>query len=331
MRQRIETDDLNDSVGLHMRRDVARLRKDQTIGEALESLRAQRIGERIAYLYVVDGEERLAGVVPVRRFLAGEPAERLESVMVGEVVAVPETATVLAACEMLLDHRFLALPVVDAEGHLTGAVDINLFAEEVSALARRREVGNAFQLIGVHVALGRRVPPWISFRDRFPWLLSNIASGLVCAFIASRHEPLIASVTALALFLTVVLALGESVSMQSLTITLQGLSRRTFRGGHLLATLRRELSTALLLGAASALAVGLIALAWRGNAVTAAVISGTIILAMVTACMLGVAFPIAVHALRLDPKVAAGPIVLAMADIATLVYYFTLGEKLLRG
>jgi magnesium transporter len=90
------------------------------------------------------------------------------------------------------------------------------------------------------------------------------------------------------------------------------------------AALRREVGTALLLGAASGGSVGLIVWAWRGDGLAGVVIGGSILLSLCSACLLGLSVPALLHAWRLDPKISAGPITLALADICTLVFYFTL-------
>ncbi|HOJ61396.1 MAG TPA: CBS domain-containing protein [bacterium] len=329
METRITSENLHDSVLAYARRDTTTLRKEQTVQEALNSLRNQELSERIVYFYVVDDDHRLLGVVPVRRLLSAGLQQRIESIMVNHVVTVPASATVLQACEMFLKHRYLALPIVDETGKLVGVVDVQLFTDEVTELAQKAEVDNAFQLIGVHVALGRMVSSWVSFKDRFPWLLSNIASGIICAFIAGQYELLISEFTILVFFLTVVLALGESVSMQSMTITLQTLLQRDITWSQLWNAVRKEFATACLLGGGSGLTVGLVAFLWRRQGLASFSVGATIGLSIVTACLLGVLIPSAIRALRIDPKVASGPIVLASADIMTLLYYYNLGEFLL--
>lgn len=89
-------------------------------------------------------------------------------------------------------------------------------------------------------------------------------------------------------------------------------------------TMRREMLVALLLGAGGGACVGFSALAWGGNVLAAAVIGGSICLSMLTACLLGVLVPTLVHAFRADPKIASDPVVLAIADVATLLLYFNI-------
>ncbi|HSW46022.1 MAG TPA: magnesium transporter [Phycisphaerae bacterium] len=320
---------LNEPIVEHVHRDFTTFNPEWTIRKALASLQSRDIGERIVYFYVVDQDNRVMGVVPTRRLLISPHDRRIRDIMVADVLTIPASATVLDACELFMHHRYLALPVTDDEKRLVGVVDINLFTDEVMTTAERRESDRAFQLIGVHVALGRQVSTWVSFKDRFPWLLCNIVGGILCAMLAGRYESFLDHVIVLALFIPVVLALGESVSMQSMALTLPVLQHRRVHPLVLWVNLRKEFLTAAMLGLASGALVGLIASAWRGDATVGLAIGASICLAVITACLLGVAIPAGVRVMRGDPRIAAGPIVLAVADLATLLFYFNIAGWLL--
>lgn len=329
MAARIESHSLDEPIIRHVRRDYITVEAERTVGETLTRLRSQNIGERIVYFYAVDGEGRLVGVVPTRRLLMSGPEAPVSSIMVDRVAAIPSSASVLVACEFFLQHKFLAFPVVDDERRLVGVVDIDLFAGEMFDVAARQSRDDVFQLIGVHLASARERSPWIGFRYRFPWLMCNIIGGLLCAFLAARYEPFLDTAIVLALFIPVVLALSESVSIQSTTITLQWLHQGKMTWSAVVRSLRRELVTAGLLGIGCGAVVGLIIWVWKGNATVAWAVSMSITLAMVTSCLLGVALPSAVRALKGDPRIASGPIVLASADVATLYLYFTVAAYLI--
>ena len=302
------------------------LRPDQTIAQTLERIRASANSRSIHYFYVVDDQEQLVGVVPARRLVAAGPEQTVRDIMEDNVVAIPDWATVLIASEYFATRRLLAFPVVNASGQLVGVVDVNLFTEEVIDLAKRT-YDDIFQLIGVHGTAQRST--WIAFRDRFPWLLCNIGGGLLAAFIASRFEHLLAEAVVLSLFIPIVLALGESVSMQALTLTLQGLTDGPIVWSRLVSALWKEFRTATLLGAACGVVVGMVVFVWRGQAAVAGSIFLAISLSMVFACLLGVAIPALLRAAKADPRIAAGPVVLAAADVVTLLLYFGLGARLL--
>ena len=328
MLHKVSTEKMGEPITAYLHTNTVTLRQDQTAAEAMQKFRGMHISDKIVYLYVLGENDRLVGVVPVRRLLGSDPGTTMESIMVTPVVSIPSSSTVLEACEAFLNRRFLALPVVDDEGRLLGVVDLNIFTDDVLTSAHQ-QMDSAFQLVGVHVALGRRVSSWASFKDRFPWLLCNMTSGIICAFIASRFELMLSQVVVLAMFMTVVLALAESVSMQSMTITLQALMGRLTSWRHILMALRKELATSGLLGLGCGAVIGLTILIWRGRGGEAFAVGASIFLSVVTACLLGVAIPTAIHKLRIDPKVAAGPIVLAAADIATILFYLDLAYWIL--
>ena len=302
------------------------LRAGQTIAEALQVVRASISAANIHYFYVVDENERLIGIVPARHLLASSPEQRVDEVMIADVVAIPSWATVLVASEYFASRKLLAFPVIKDDGRLVGVVDVSLFTSEVIDLARRT-YDDIFQLLGVHATAMRT--PWTAFRDRFPWLLSNIAGGLLCAVIAAQFEELLDHVVVLALFIPIVLALAESVSMQSATLTLQVLSDESVRPARIVQALWKEARTATLLGLSCAAVVSSVVFLWRHNVAGALVIGGAIAASMIMACLYGVLLPTLLRAFRADPRIASGPLVLAAADITTLVFYLGLGAKLL--
>lgn len=302
------------------------LKPEQTIAQALEFIRGHSDAHLIHYFYVVDDEQRLVGVVPARRLLTIAPDRTVTEVMEHDVVAIPEWATVLVASEYFATRRLLAFPVINDEHQLKGVVDVSLFTDDVIDLAKRT-YDDIFQLIGIHTTEQRST--WNAFRDRFPWLLCNIGGGLLAALIASRFEHLLQEVVVLSLFIPIVLALGESVSMQALTLTLQGLPDGPVVWKRLMSALWKEFRTAVFLGAACAAAVGAVVVIWRGQALVAASIFLAITLSMIVACLLGVLVPAILRSAKADPRIAAGPVVLAAADVVTLLFYFGLGSRLL--
>lgn len=300
----------------------------QTVAEALAAVRGALSTRHIHYFYVVDDERRLVGVVPARHLLAASPDERVDAVMMTDVVAIPSWATVLIASEYFATRKLLAFPVIHDNGTLAGVVDIGLFTSQVIDMARQT-YEDIFQLLGVHATAMRT--PWTSFRDRFPWLLSNIAGGLLCAVIAAQFEALLDHIVVLALFIPIVLALAESVSMQSATLTLQSLSDDSLKPRRIVAALWKETRTALLLGLSSAALVSVVVLAWRRDVMGAVVIGGAIAASILTACLFGVLLPTLVRAFKADPRIAAGPLVLATTDVVTLLFYLGLGAAVLGG
>jgi magnesium transporter len=160
-------------------------------------------------------------------------------------------------------------------------------------------------------------------------MLVTVFGGTACAFLVGIFEATLADSLVVVFFLALVLGLGESISTQSLAIAIQALhnTRPTF--AWYIRALKREAATAFLLGCSCAAAVAAMVYLWRADAPAAAVIGLSIVLSLVLACCLGLSVPALLHALRLDPKIAAGPVTLALSDMVTLLVYFLLAAMVL--
>ena len=317
--------DLNAPALDYARKDFPLLEADSNVDKALETIRREGIGERVIYFYAVDDRKRLVGVVPTRRLLTAAPDTRLRDIMVPRVIALPAEATVLEACEFFVLYKLLAFPVIDAERHVIGVVDTDVFMQSVLETGEAEEGvrDDFFEALGFHLAEVRDASPWRVFRYRFPWLLATVASGTACAILAGAFEATLARSLVIAFFLTMVLGLNESVSTQSMSVTIQALRSARFSWHWFAGAFRREVATALLLGLACGALVLAIVWIWRNDVRGACVIGGSIALSLVTACLFGLSVPSVLHWLKLDPKIAAGPVTLALADFFALVFYFT--------
>jgi magnesium transporter len=317
--------DLNAPAMDYARKDFPLLEADSNVDKALETIRREGIGERVIYFYAVDDRKRLVGVVPTRRLLTAAPNTRLRDIMVPRVIALPAEATVLEACEFFVLYKLLAFPVIDAERHVIGVVDTDVFMQSVLETGEAEEGvrDDFFEALGFHLAQVRDASPWRVFRYRFPWLLATVASGTACAILAGAFEATLARSLVIAFFLTMVLGLNESVSTQSMSVTIQALRSARFSWHWFAGAFRREVATALLLGLACGALVLAVVWIWRNDVRGACVIGGSIALSLVTACLFGLSVPSVLHWLKLDPKIAAGPVTLALADFFALVFYFT--------
>jgi magnesium transporter len=217
--------------------------------------------------------------------------------------------------------------MVDDDGVLKGVLDISMFTETMLDLERRESAEEIFQLAGIHIEHERGRTRWRAVSHRFPWLLSNIASGLLAAYISNRFDYLLRTVVALAFFVPLLLTIAESVAMQSLTLslaTLQAAPGAVRREG-----LFREITVGFLLGALSAAIVGSIGVLWLRLYAVAAIVAAGITAAGLAGAVLGFAIPRLVRHWKLNPTVASGPVTLAFADLAALTSYFVIAASFL--
>jgi magnesium transporter len=238
-------------------------------------------------------------------------------------MAIPSFATVLVAAEYFVNHRLLAFPVVEPDGKLVGVVDVNAFTDEVISLARQSFDG-IYQLLGIHATPA--LSPWVGWTSgQFETIgVSDAVSGLIFAEPAEpRHHAAVRAV----------LRSGRAGAgrerqhpVDTLTLRLRNGPVQWKQFGRALTT---ELITALFLGIACGCTVGLASWVWKREALVAVVLAGSIAAAMFTACAFGVVLPTLLRLAKADPKIAAGPIVLAMTDLAALLFYFTIAGQAL--
>ncbi len=318
-----DTEHLKDAVSKYMRRDFPRLNDSLTVEMALRVIRREGVGERIVYFYVLDEGERLIGIVPTRSLLTSMPRVRIADIMLNKnLISVAQTTTVLEVCKMFVEYKLLAFPVLDEELRMIGVIDAGIFTEDELTFAHRHHFDDIFQMIGFGISEIKGKSVVGRFRYRFPWLMATMLSGITCAVLTGLYETTLAQTLVLAFFLTLVLALGESVSIQSMTVALQNLHMGKPTWAGYFTWIRREIAATVLIGLACALIVGSIAFAWRGELMAAAVIALTINLSVIAAGVIGVSIPTLLHAIHEESKIASGPLTLAAADIITIILYF---------
>ncbi|MCL4549444.1 MAG: magnesium transporter [Bacteroidetes bacterium] len=311
------------------RKDFTALNKNLTVDEALKKIRTEGVGERIVYFYAVDDEKKLVGVVPTRRLLTGKLEQKIEELMVKRVAALPSSASVYDACEFFVTYKFLAFPVVDAERKIVGIVDVNLFTEELLNVEEPEEVNDVFEEIGFRISEIKNASPTKAWRYRFPWLLTTITGGTICALLAGMFEATLTESIAIAFFMALMLGLGESIGIQSMTVTIQTLHSAQPSLKWYLKNVLKEIQTASLIGLSSAALVGLIVFVWKGSLITAVVIALSVLGVQLIAAVVGLSVPAALHGFKLDPKIAAGPITLALTDVFTILFYLGLATIIL--
>jgi magnesium transporter len=319
----ISRHDQSDPVTKHMHRDYAAFRDDLTVSQALEYIRTHGMGSQIMYFYVTDWEGRLSGVLPARRLLTSALDSRIADIMEKRIVTIPDTCTVLDACEYFVMHRLLAFPVVDSERRILGVVDVTLYTEEILDLTEKTHVDRLFESLGFRLSSIKNASFLLRFRIRFSWLTATIVGGTACALLSGLFHRTLEESIILSFFLTLVLGLGESVCVQSLALTAESLRQNRSTLAWYFACFRKEMPVAFLLGASAAIITGGVSFIWKRDATVSMAIASGITTAVCVAALAGLTVPAVMHRLKIDLRVASGPIALAIADIFTILCYFT--------
>jgi magnesium transporter len=319
-------DHLDSPLSAHLLHNFIALNDRLTAEQTIELLRHSQDVPDINYLYVVNDDNRLTGVLPTRKLLHAPPRVPIVEIMQADPVSIPSGVTVLQAIQLFMEYKFLAYPVVDAEHRLVGVVDVTLFNRDLLDVAKRRQIEDLFETLGVRISKLAQASPLGAFRYRFPWLLATIASGSLCAVIADVFGETLQRSLVIAFFLTLVLGLAESMSVQAMSVTIQGLHAEKLSRRSFFRNVRREGLAGLLLGLASGALVTLIVGLWYQSFPPALVVGGSVAWVMTLANLLGLVVPTTLHALKLNFRIAAGPLTLAITDLMTLTSYFTIAR-----
>lgn len=319
---------LGDPVTKHMRKDVTRVRSNLSVAQALDFIREHEIGSRVVYFYVVDEHDKLVGVIPTRRLLRAKTDSPISAVMIQPVISIPDTATILEACEFFTLHRLLAFPVVSSDGTLIGLVDVDLYTEELEDLEHNQEGQDLFQLVGVYLTEAEQRKTVLAARKRFPWLMCNVVGGMIAALIANAYAD-VSTLILVTPFIALVTGMAEGVAIQSVSLALQTMHGLRPTWATLARKVGREILVGLLLGAFCGAIVGVVAYVWKGSAAAGLSLCLGIAGGVAASAAVGLALPFLLRMARRDPQVASGPIALAAADLVTLLLYFNLGQWLL--
>jgi magnesium transporter len=318
--------DLHRKVGEFISPVHTTLKMSQRVEDAMMHIRKQLLDDKIFYFYAVDEDQHLKGVVSTRNLLLSDPGKKIDEITESSVVAVRADQTLRQAMEVLTKNRLLAIPVIDNEGRLLGIIDIQLYMDEAVDVAQaRRSSTDLFQVLGLTLEDGKGVKTtWQIYRTRMPWIFCNMIGGFACAIISRVFELVLLEVIILAMFIPLVLTLSESISMQSMTYSLQLLSRPKLTRKRVLFQIVEEWKMVFLLAITCGLIVGGMSFLWGGGAPPAFAIATGIFLSVTITGTLGAAIPLILHSRKLDPKVAAGPVVLMFADVITTLIYLGL-------
>lgn len=296
--------------------------KHATAQQVIDALRMMRPGdESVYYLFVTGEEDRLVGVVSLRQVVTAHPDTRLEAIMSREVVSLPADMDPEQQAHILGDSGFLALPVVDEAGRLVGSLDATELLEAVEDEATE----DMYRLAGVASDEELERPVAQAARDRVFWLTINMATAFLAAAVVSRFQGVIAHAAILAAFMPVVAGQGGNAGTQTLTFIVRSLALGEVSFHNARRTLGRELLIGLCNGLCIGLLVGLIGFAWQGSAALGLIIGVAMLGNLLIAALAGVAVPLTLKALRIDPALASSIFVTTATDVCGFTFFLGLG------
>ncbi|MBI4504393.1 MAG: magnesium transporter [Chloroflexi bacterium] len=317
-----------DTAGGIMTPEFLALSPNLTVEEAITALRtvAQEV-ETVYYVYVIDAEDRLLGVLGLRNLLLAPPGTRVGDLVDRDVVRIRADADQEEAARMLREYRFLAIPVVDAENRLLGIITADDVADVVE-----EETTEDIERLGGSQPLEEpylRASVLDLVRKRAGWLLFLFVASAYTVNVLHYFEAELQAVVALGFFIPMLIGTGGNVGSQVTTTLTRALALGDVAPGDVLEVLSKELRVSLLLGLVMGGATLLRALL-LGTPDLGHVVAITAFLVVLWATTVAAVLPLLLRALRLDPAVVSTPLITTLVDGTGLVIYFEVARALLR-
>ena len=319
-----------DSAGILMYTDVFTLHQDTKAREAIYALQDQEEAEMVFYLYTLDDDGRLTGVISLRDLVTTPGDTMLKDIMSKNIQAVrPETDQEEVA-RIVSQYNFLAVPVVDSDEKLLGIVTV----DNVVDVIREEATEDFLQLAGA--GKDREIllkSSWENARIRLPWLFASWIGGIVAAFIIGVFDNILENAIALAAFIPVIIGMGGNVGTQSSTIIVRGLATGRVSFENSIAVLFKEMRVGLILGILYGMLLGFFAIFQfiDTSPMLGIVVGLSICVSMILAATIGSLVPLILNRFEIDPAIATGPFVTTAIDIMGVAFYFLIARSLLLG
>jgi magnesium transporter len=300
------------SIGRTMTTDFIALKKNNRAREAVEKIRSlAKKRYPSSYVYVVDEEDRLIGVLNMRDLMLAEPHQTLDEISRKDYFALHCFTDRQEAANELAKRKFFAAPVVDSENHILGIVKaermIHGVQEEVSKDIQRMFGAGADERVFSTILF--------SLMKRLPWLHINLATAFLAAAVVALFEGIIAKLTILAVFLPVVAGQGGNAGAQSLAVVMRGIVMREIPKDKILPLVYKEGKIGAVNGAVIGAVTALVAWLWYGNPVLGLVIGLGMLVNLILAGLSGASIPLIMKKIGIDPAQSSSIILTTVTDV----------------
>lgn len=316
-----------DEAGGLMTPEYVAVRASMTVEDVLRFLRrAAPDAETIYYLYVVDEEGRLMGVLSLRDLIVADPRTKVAEIMNPKVVYVRTDTDQEEVARLMADYDFTVLPVVDEEGHLVGIVTV----DDVLDVLEEEATEDIHKLAAVDVPdlVYSQASPLQLWLARVRWLIILILTGMVTSSILQGFESVLEAVTALAFYVPVLIGTGGNTGNQSATLIIRALATRDLDLRDWRRVLFKETVVGSLLGLTLA-SVLLIKVGLDGYGPLIPVVGLSLFLLVLFANLVGSTLPMVLRRLGVDPALVSNPLIATLSDVIGLLIYLSVARLIL--
>ncbi|PNV62758.1 magnesium transporter [Clostridium sp. chh4-2] len=309
----------SETAGGIMTTEFLAIYEDKTIESALKYIRSETDAETTYYLYVIDREYHLRGVVTLRDIVSNELTTLIKDIMNPNVISVHYNEDQEEVSRTFEKYGFMLMPVIDDENRMIGVITVDdileIMIEETTEDIHRMAGINKEEKVDGSVS--------DSIRSRLPWLIVNLATALLASAVIDLFSDTISKIVALSAVMTIISGMGGNAGTQTLTIIVRGLSLGEVDRENAVRILIKEVLVGLATGIVIGVFVAGIAMFYEFNPLFGLVAAVAMMLNMLCASVAGYAIPILLEKLKIDPALASGVFVTTFTDV--LGFFFFLG------
>ena len=300
------------SAGRIMSPEFLAFHSEITVQNAIQRIRVlARKKSPASYAYVVDKENRLAGVINMRDLMLAPLAARLDEIMRRDVFSIGCFMDREQIAEEFSKRRYFAAPVVDAEKYLLGVVKAEQLLEDVQEEATE-DMQKMFGAGGDERVFS---PVGFSLRMRLPWLHVNLATAFLAGSVVALFQDTIGKFPVLAVYLPVVAGQGGNAGAQSLVIVIRGIVMREIRAHKIWKLIFKEAGIGIINGIVIGLVTASAAYLWHGNPFLGLVVGLAMFVNLIIAGLAGAAIPLGMKSLGMDPAQCSNIILTTFTDV----------------
>ncbi|WP_261132149.1 magnesium transporter [Bacillus sp. Marseille-Q3570] len=290
-----------------------------TVRDTVDKLKHfAELAEYLNYLYVIDEEKKLVGVVSYKDLLLADLYDKIEDIMYSRVVKVDVHTDQEEVAKIISRYDFVTIPVIEADDKLVGVVTVDDIIDVVISEANE----DIEKLSASGKAIDFNTRPLVAAYRRLPWLILLLFIGLISGSIISGFEATLEQVVALTFFMPMIAGMTGNTGTQSLAVVVRGLVSQDLELKSGIKLIFRELWVGLIIGIICGILISIIAYIWRDNFVLGLVVGSSLVLTLIIGTLAGTIIPLILYKLKIDPAVASGPLITTINDILSLLIYF---------
>jgi magnesium transporter len=307
------------TAGSIMTTEFIAISANQTVRSAMYILKKEAPqAETIYYIFVVNEEKRLAGVISLRDLIVADDETMIAEIMNDRVVSVSVGEDQEEVARMMRDYNFLALPVVDFQNHLLGIITV----DDIIDVMEEEASDDYSKLAGIADLDTVDRNPLSAAKKRLPWLIILLFLGMFTASLIGRFEDTLDKVAILAVFIPLIAGMAGNTGTQALAVAVRGIATGDLDKESKWSIILREAGTGLITGAVCGILVTFIVYFWKGELFLGALVGISIFITLIIATLAGSLVPLLMHRLKIDPAVASGPFITTINDIISILIYF---------